>query len=344
VRKIFASVGRKPKTSAVGQSSRSMIFEGALFKCAISGAMLIWSNMFAAAGPFPERPVQLIVPFASGGGLDQNARAFGKALAEVLKAPVVVVNRDGAAGTIGLQTAAMSQPDGYTLAFTPAVPLTSEPHRLKSNRYGMDSFVPVCQIFENIFAIAVMSDSPYRSLKDILDTARSKPGTMNYGTAGTGSIPHLGTADIEAASQVKFTHIPYKGDAPMLQDLIGRTLDFGAMLASSISGQVQAGTMRLLAVYSDRRHPAFPDVPTLAEAGVPVSQLSFGGLLLPAKTPPEIVETLEAGCESAAKAPGYVAWAMQAGQVLNYQPARDFGQRLRQDSEAKAASINRLGL
>lgn len=297
----------------------------------------------ALAADYPHKPLQVIVPFAAGGGLDTNARAFSQALGEILKVSVVVVNKDGAAGTIGLQAAASAQPDGHTLAFTPAVSLTSQPHRVKTS-YQIESFTPVCQVFDNIFAIAVVADSPLRTVRDLLDRAAANPGTISYGTSGVGSIPHMGTADIEAATKVTLTHVPYKGDAPIVQDLLAGRIQFGAMLASSISGQVQSGAMRLLAVYSDRRHPAFPNVPTLTESGVAVVQASFGGVLVPAKTPAEVVATLQDACEKAAKSPGYLAYAAQAGQVVDYQPAPTFLRRLQEDSKAKAATIKRLGL
>lgn len=297
-----------------------------------------------SAETFPERPIQFIVPFAAGGGLDLNARNFAQAMSTVLKQPITVSNRDGAAGTIGLQSVASAKPDGYTIAFTPAVPLSSEPHRLKSIAYRLDSFKYVCQVFDNIFAVAVAKDSPYQTIGDIVNDARRNTGQVTYGTSGTGSIPHLGTSDIEAATKVDMTHVPYKGDAPMLQDLLTGRLSFGAVLASSITSHIQAGKLRLIAVYSDQRHPSFPYVPTLTEAGVPVVQLSFGGLLVPAKTPSDVVATLETGCQTAFNATAYTDWARRANQVINYQPGGVFEKRLRTDSQQKAATLKRLGL
>ena len=307
-------------------------------------ALLLPVGSSHAAEPFPVRPVQFVVPFAAGGGLDLNARNFAQAMADVLKQPVTVANRDGASGTIGLQSVAVSKNDGYTIAFTPAVSLTSEPHRLKTVPYQLDSFKPVCQVFDNIFAIAVAKDSPYKTIDDVLKDAKNSSNNVTYGTAGTGSVPHLGTSDIEAAAKVQLTHVPYKGDALMLQDLLSSRLSFGALLASSITNQIQAGTLRLLAVYADHRHPAFPQVPTLTEAGVPVVQLSFGGLLVPAKTPPEVVATLESACDKAIKSTAYKDYAERANQVIDYLPSAGFEKRLRQDSIAKAATLKRLGL
>lgn len=324
-----------------------MTFTPSSFVTRLLGAMavlVVMTGSATAAEPFPQRPLQFVVPFAAGGGLDANARQFAQALSSVLGQSIAVTNRDGAAGTIGLQSVASAKPDGYTVAFTPAVSLTSEPHRLKTVAYQLNSFKPVCQVFDNIFAIAVTAASPYKTLGDLLQDAARKPAQLSYGTSGTGSIPHLGTSDIEASAKVDLIHVPYKGDAPMLQDLLGGRLGFGALLASSINPQLQAGTLRLLAVYSDKRHPSFPQVPTLTEAGVPVVQLSFGGLLVPAATPADVVSVLEAGCEKAIQSTAYRDWAARANQVVDFKPASGFEARLRQDSQAKASTIKRLGL
>lgn len=298
----------------------------------------------SAAQEFPARPIQMLVPFAAGGGLDLNARNLAEAMAENLGQSIAVVNRDGAAGTIGLAAVAAARPDGYTLAFTPAVPLSSEPHRVKSLTYQLGSFRYVCQVFDNIFAIAVPGGSPYRSLADMLAAARKDPGKLSYGTSGTGSIPHLGTSDIEASAKVALTHVPYRGDAPMLQDLLSERLGFGAVLVSSITSHLNSGALRLIAVYADRRHPSFPDVPTLKEAGVPVVQASFGGVLAPANTPDAVVSKLEGACRAAVASPKYQAWARGANQVVDFRPGQDFERNLREDSRLKAATIQRLGL
>jgi tripartite-type tricarboxylate transporter receptor subunit TctC len=313
-------------------------------------SMLLFALLLSTVAPamsasdYPSRPIQMIVPFAAGGGLDINARSFAQAMSDNLGQPFAVINRDGAAGTIGLNMGAGARADGYTIVFTPAVPLTSEPHRLKSLGYSVDSFRYVCKVFDNIFAIAVPAKSPYHSVADILADARKEPGSVSYGTSGTGSIPHLGTSDIEAATKVTLNHVPYKGDAPMLQDLLSDRLNFGAVLVSSITGHLQSGALRLIAIYVDKRHPSFPDVPTLKESGVPVVQASFGGLLVPAKTPDAVVSKLESSCREAVVSPKYQEWARRANQVVNFQPGKDFERQVREDSRLKAATIKRLGL
>lgn len=309
---------------------------------AVIGVALAATLTPAAAQPAPA--VQVVVNFAAGGGLDATARKFSQGLAQLMSQPVVVVNRDGAAGTIGLQAAARARADGITLAFTPAVSVTSEPHRHKDLNYTLASFRPVCQVFENIFMIAVPKESPYRNLADLLANARAHPGRVSYGTSGIGSIPHLGASDIEATARIDLTHVPYRGDGPMLQDLLGSRLNFGAVLGSSVSELVAAGSLRLIAAFSDRRHPGFPEVPTLTEAGVPVVQLSFGGLLAPARTPPAVVAKLQGQCEQVTKSPDFLKWAAQANQVIAYADSASFQTRLQRDSMAKLATLKRLNM
>lgn len=298
----------------------------------------------STAQDYPSRPIQMIIPFAAGGGFDQTARNTAQALAEVLKQPIAPFNIDGAAGSIALTRLANATPDGYTIGITPAVSLTSEPHRNKSLTYNLDSFRYVCQVFDNIFSIAVQKDSPYKTIGDLIADAKRNPGKISYGTSGTGSIPHLAIADIEAAAGVEFIHAPYRGDGPMQPDLIAGRLGFAGVLPSSFLGQVKAGNLRLLAMLPERRHPAFPEVPTLTESGIPVVQLSFGGVLVPAKMPAPIVATLEAACEKAVASSAMQTWAAGASQVLAYAGGTAFADRLRKDSTAKAATLKRLKL
>jgi tripartite-type tricarboxylate transporter receptor subunit TctC len=297
-----------------------------------------------AADDYPARPIQLIISFAAGGGFDQTSRNFARAFSEALKQAVAPINIDGAAGSIGLSKLAGASADGYTIGITPAVSLTSEPHRNKGVTYNLDSFRYVCQVFDNIFSIAVPKDSPYKTIGELVADAKRNPGKLSYGTSGTGSIPHLAIADIEAATGVEMTHIPYRGDGPMQLDLLQGRLAFGGVLPSSFLGQVKAGNLRLLAMLPERRHPAFPDVPTLGESGIPVAQSSFGGVIVPAQTPPAIVATLEAACEKAVGSPAMQAWAAGASQVLAYANGATFAARIKQDSGAKAATLKRLKL
>lgn len=293
---------------------------------------------------FPSRAVQLLVPFAPGGGLDLNARRFAQEFSAQLGQPVAVVNRAGAAGTIGMQQISRSAPDGYHLAFSPAVPLTSEPHRITTQTYTLQDFQPVCQVFDNIFGIVVHQKSANKSISALLDNAKKSPNGVSYGTSGTGSIPHLAIADVEVNTGAAFNHIPYKGDGPMLQDLLAQRLEFGAMLASSATSHIDSGNLNLIAVFSNKRHPSFPEVPTLIELGIPVEQTSFGGVLAPSDIPPAVLQRLEQACQKATQSTAYQQWASQNHQVLDYQNATDFQSRLQHDFELKKNTLQRLSL
>ena len=311
---------------------------------ATCAALIATGAIACMAQDYPSRPIQMIISFAPGGGFDQTSRNTAQALAEVLKQPVAPINIDGASGSIGLTRLANAVPDGFTIGITPAVSLTREPHRNKGVTYGMDSFRYVCQVFDNIFSIAVQKDSPYKTIGDLIADARRNPGKVSYGTSGTGSIPHLAIADIEAATGVEFIHAPYRGDGPMQPDLLSGRLGFAGVLPSSFLGQVKAGNLRLLAMLPERRHPAYPEVPTLTESGIAVVQLSFGGILVPAKMPAAMVATLEAACEKAVASPAMQAWAAGASQVLAHANGAAFADRLRRDSAAKMATLKRLKL
>lgn len=321
--------------------STTRFISGALF----AGVAISLSAVpVQAASNYPERPIQVIVPFAPGGGLDMNARRFSQSLSEVLDESVVVINRAGAAGTIGMQQLARSAPDGYMLGFSPAVPLTSEPHRSSQVSYELSDFQPICHIFDNIFAVAIHENSDIQTIQELVERTRSQDTPLSYGTPGTGSIPHLGVSDIEADTGVTFNHIPYKGDGPMMHDLLAERLDFGVILASSASATIESGVLKLLAVFSADRHPFFPDVPTLKEAGIDVEQPSFGGLLASKGTPEPVIAKLEQACQVAAEDESYQQWAAQNNQVLDYQNAVSFQERLEHDSELKRVTIQRLGL
>ncbi|MBL8379166.1 MAG: tripartite tricarboxylate transporter substrate binding protein [Burkholderiales bacterium] len=313
-------------------------------KLVASGILVLGLAGLASAQDYPARPIQLIIPFAAGGGFDQTSRNFAQALGEVLRQPLAAINVDGATGAIGLTRLAAAAPDGYTLGMSPAVSMTSEPHRNRNLTYGLESFRPVCQVFDNIFALAVPRDSTYRNLADLIADARRNPGKVSYGTAGIGSIPHLAIADLEVAAGIELLHVPYRGDGPMQVDLLQGRVGFGGVLPSSFIAQVRAGNLRLLAVLPEQRHPSFPEIPTLTESGFPVVQLSFGGLLAPARTPAAIIAMLEAACEKAVHSPAMRTWAAGANQVLNYANGQGFSARLARDSAAKAATLKRLKL
>src|SRR5690606_33291268 len=191
----------------------------------------------AAEPSYPTRDIELVVPYSAGGSVDAMARHFSKELSQILSASVVVNNRDGAGGTIGVGHVASAPPDGYTVLFSPSSPLTQAPYLLGKVPYQVKDIQPVCQIFENPFVIAVREESDIDSLQTLMDRAKKNPGTVSYGHAGIGSVPHLATASLARATQLELVDIAFRGDSQVLPQVMGGHVDFAAIGASNIAGK-----------------------------------------------------------------------------------------------------------
>ena len=289
---------------------------------------------------YPSQPVQVILPYAAGGGVDIMGRAFAAELSRLLGQPFVVVNRDGAGGAIGFAALTSARPDGGVLAFSPNTPVTQLPHLMKALAYGFDSVVPVCQVFENVFAVAVTQSSPHQTLADLLAAARAAPGKFAYGHAGIGTIPHLSMAALANAAGVSLTQVPYRGDAPMLPQLMSGDLAVGVPAISSIVGR----DLRVLAVFSNRRHPAYPEVRTVPEFGFPDIAPGLNGLWAPKNTPRPVIDELERACEQATQSAAFRERAAKLNQPVVFLRGADFAKRLAADYELKGRLIRELDL
>jgi len=303
-------------------------------------ALAISPGARAAEARYPAQPVQIIMPFSAGGGVDIVARALAAALTERLGQPFVVVTRDGAAGAIGFGALAQAKPDGYTLASSPATPMTNLPHLQKDLPYGFESFAPICQTFENVYSIAVLPGSPYRALQDLLDDARARPSRVFYGSGGLGTIPHLSVEALARATGVRMTMVPFRGDAQMLPHLLSGEVGVGSVAISSIAGR----DLRLLVVFGNRRDPGFPDVPASSEFGAADVSPGLNGLFAPRGTPEAVLDALERGCAAIAASDGFHVQIERLNGRVAYLDRAAFAVRLRADYEAKGRLIRELGL
>ncbi len=294
----------------------------------------------AAQAPYPTKPIEVIVPYSAGGSVDVMARAFTRELSTILGVQIAVNNRDGAGGTIGVGAVASGRADGYTVLFSPSSPLTQAPFLMGKLPYQVDRIVPICQIFENPFVIAVRKESPITSLKQLLEQARKQPGTLSYGHAGPGSVPHLATANLAKSSGVSFNEIAFRGDAQVIPQLMGGHVDFGALGVSSVVGK----DLRILAVYGDTRLPRLPDVPAIAEFGIKHAVIARNGLYVNRDVAPATRDTLQKACHAAIEKPGFKTAADQLYQQLNYLDAATFAAKLSSDNETNRALIQSLGL
>jgi tripartite-type tricarboxylate transporter receptor subunit TctC len=305
-----------------------------------AAAVLLTMTGLASAQKYPSRTIEVIIPFAAGGGVDLIGRSVAASIAEQLGQPVVVQNRDGAGGTIGFGALASAAPDGYTLGFGPSTPIANAPYLVKGVRYNPESFDYICQVFENVFSIAVPANSPYKTAKNLMAAAKDK--SLNFGHAGLGSIPHLSVENFADATKMKVQHLPFRGDAAMMPVLMKGDLDFGAPAISSYRGNEQ---IRPLVVFADKRHPSYPDVPTARELGVTTAvPPGQNGLYAPKGLPAEIKAALEKACTTAVKSDGVLKVIGNTGQSVAFLDGKQFHDQTVADYKFKGELIKRLGL
>lgn len=259
----------------------------------------------AQAQAFPTKPIHIVVPFPPGGSTDLLARRIGEKLATTLGQPVVVDNRPGAGGTVGADFVAKAPADGYTLLMgvtgSNAIAQALYP---KLPYDVVKDFAPVSMVVSSPLVLAVNPAVRAGTAAEFTTLARSRPGSVSYGSAGNGTSMHLTGEMYKQAAKVSMVHIPYRGSAGMLTDLMGGQIEatFGDLLV--LKPQIDAGKVRALAVTSQKRHPMLPQVPTLAETGLPgFEALSWQGLFAPAGTPPDVLDKLSTEVNKAIKAP-----------------------------------------
>ena len=247
-----------------------------------------------AQGSYPTKPIRFIVPFPPGGGTDILARLVGNKLTEALGCQIVIDNRGGAGGNIGLQSAAQAAPDGYTMVMGQTSNLAINPALYSKLPYDpVRDFVPVSLVSSSPIALVVSSKSPYKSLGDFVNAAKAKPGTLTFGSPGSGTVAHLTGELFQRTAGIKYVHVPYKGAAQALPDLIGGRIDLYSSSLETAMPHMKAGTIRALAVTSAQRVPAVPDVPTVAESGHKGFQATtWFGILVAKGTPDAIVTRL----------------------------------------------------
>lgn len=263
--------------------------------------------LLAMAGPaaaaFPERPVRMVVPYGPGGTGDVIARSVAQKLEQAWGQPVVVENRPGAGGAIGARAVASSPPDGYTLLIGNTSTLAVIPAVSKSAGYDpVKDFVPIFKITEGFQILVVDVNSPWKTLKDFIADAKANPGKINYASQGIGTTSHLTAALFETRTGVKLVHVPYKGTAPALNDIIAGNVDMIFMELASAIKLHQAGKARILAVATNQRIPNLPDIPTFAELGVKDFESgTWNAIVAPPGTPKAIVAKLNAAVEDVLK-------------------------------------------
>jgi tripartite-type tricarboxylate transporter receptor subunit TctC len=304
-----------------------------LAACALLCALAL--PALAQAPAYPSRPIRLIVPFPPGAGTDTVARLVAQKLGEAMGATIVADNRVGAGGAIGAVEAARADPDGYTLLFV-AGPFTTVAASSKNAGYDpLTQFTPVAPIASGPLAFVVNPAVPAATMKEFLALAKQKPGTLNYGSAGIGSINHLALELLNVRAGVDIVHVPYKGIAPATVDLLSGRID--AMTASipATLPYVAQNKVRVLAVTGRKRAKLLPDVPSWAEAGVANAEvINYWGIVAPAGTPPEIVARLNAETQKVLAQPDVRERLEREGAELIPGAPRDLGAIIEADLRA----------
>ena len=294
------------------------------------------------AQTFPSRPVTLVVPFPPGGGTDTGGRVIAEQLGRRWGQPVIVENKGGAAGQIGADFVAKSRPDGYTLLLGNIGTQAINPLLYSKLPYDADkAFAPVSLVAELPLAMMVNPAVPAKTAADFVALAKSRPGQMSYSSSGAGGAPHLAAEMFKDQTGAFIVHVPYRGGGPAIADLLAGHVQLSFMTVLEASGHIKAGKLRALAVTGDKRVPAFPDVPTLAESVAPgFNAISWIGLLAPAGTPPELVEKIAADLRAVLADESVKARFVGLGGVPRATSPQEFA-RLIDDDKRRYAQIIR---
>lgn len=300
----------------------------------------------AAAQPFPSRPVRLIVGFPPGGGVDIIARAISQKLSDRLGQPVIVENRPGAGGNLAAEMVAHAPGDGYTLLVSAVSSLAISANLYKNPRYDlMKDLAPVAVVASVPNVLVVNPSVKANSVAELIALAKASPGRINFGSAGNGTTVHFAGELFKSMANIDMVHVPYKGAAPAMADLLGGQVQLMFDFLSAASQQIKNGKLRALGVTSATRSPLLPDVPTIAEAGLPGYEvLGNFGVLAPAGTPEEVVTRLNREIGEIVKMPDVKQRLLASAATPEYQTVSEFEHSLKSEVAKWAKIVDKTGV
>lgn len=306
--------------------------------------LVLSSASHALAQAYPAKPIRIVCTLAAGGGVDATARIVGQGLTDAWGQPVIVDNRPGAGGTIATEAVVRAAPDGYTLLMTSPGHVTA-PALYKLSYDTLKDLAPVSMIVSSPSVLVVHPSLPAGSMKDLLALARARPGELSFGTSGNGSPGHMTVELLAMSAGVRLVHVPYKGTPPILADLIGGRIVAAASSVASTMPHVTAGRLKALAVTSARRSMAQPQLPTVAESGVPGFAVDIWyGLLAPVEVPREIVSRLHEGVTTVVGRPEVRQKLLAAGLEPSVMAPEPFGRYLATEVEKWGKVIRSAGI
>jgi tripartite-type tricarboxylate transporter receptor subunit TctC len=308
----------------------------AVLTLACAAASVAWAQAVATEG----KPIEIIVPFPPGGSVDPVARVLQVGMKDPMGAPLVVVNQPGAGGTLGTARVARAVPNGLVLGLTTVGPLTTQPH-LATLTYGVDSFEYICRTHVTPQVLAVAENSPFKSVKDLVEFAKKNPGKVSLSSTGIGSLPHLAALEFGQLAGFEWLHVPAKGDSDAAQlTLAGEITGWVAGVQTYVQA---APRLRALGILDAERNPALPDVPTFNEQGYALVSTGWGGLVAPKGTPAAVVSRLSQACAQATRSPEFTALLQTLKVPQGYQDAAGFAGFVRAESDRYGRLIRSLG-
>jgi tripartite-type tricarboxylate transporter receptor subunit TctC len=299
-----------------------------------------------AYAQYPERPITMVVPFPPGGVADTVARPVADALSRELGQSVVIENKAGAGGAIGIGSAANAKPDGYTILLSlSSISILPEADKILERKpaFVLDQFKPIARITADPTVLVVRADSPWKTAKEFIDDARKNPQDITYGSSGIYGTMHVPMEMLAQASDVKLTHIPYTGAGPAVAALLGGHVQALATGPASALQQIKAGKLKALAHWGDKPLESMPDVPSLTSLGYDAKFIQWSGVFVPAATPADVIDRLNQAVEKIAANPAFQTTMRNTGSPLEFQKASDFDTYWKEDSKGIAKAIQKMG-
>src|SRR5271166_591115 len=296
---------------------------------------------------YPNRPIRIIVPQAAGSGVDLQARVLAQKMDVLWGRPGIVENHPGANAIVGMEAGAKAKPDGYTLIYAPVSAVATNSFIYKRLPYDtLRDFAPITQTAANPMGAVVNPASGIKSIKDLVERAKARPGELNYGSFGIGNLTHLMGELLQSAAGIKMTHVPYKGQTPAITDLLAGQISLAFTTTAGVTDLVESGKLDLLATFGEERDEQFPKTPTVIESGYPgVVVVGWSGLLVPAGVPPQIINRLHSGLVRALAMPEVKdAISRQGSKALSSGSPEEFARYIKSEAQKFHAVIKAAGL
>ncbi|MBA4214911.1 MAG: Tat pathway signal protein [Polaromonas sp.] len=299
-----------------------------------------------AQEPYPSKPITMVVPFPPGGVADTVGRPVAEAMGKHLNQTVVVVNRGGAGGGIGMAQVAKAAPDGYTvlMALSSVVVLPEADKILnRAPMFELNQLLPIARITADPTVLVVRADSPWKTYADFIAHAKANPSRISFGSSGNYGTMHVPMEQLKSATSTFMLHVPYTGAGPALLGLLSGQIDAVASGPASVAGQIKAGKMRALAHWGEGRLALLPDVPSFKELGVPITYSQWSGIFVPAGTPPDVVAKLREAARAATRDERTIQVMTTAGTSFQFQDAPEFDRFVKDDASTMLKVVKQIG-